>query len=599
MKRSRVSALASVAVVAALLGGALGAGTVAAKTPGSGPDASVSGAAAAGGRYIVVAKSAASYASMKATLVASGAKIVQELRATNAIVITGGAQASILSAQSVQSVARDKVQRIVPPESAGVKKPSAPRGAHLSWIGSPFIPDPAFQLPGLMWNVTRVNAPAAWQTTKGSPGVVVGVADTGLDFTHSELASKVTSVVDLTDPTLCLDYFGASDADLAAWYGGPANTDWNGHGSWIGGNIAGAADGVGLNGIAPGISLVALKIAEWCGYAWDSSILGAFQYAADNGINIVSISFGGYANRANPDEEVIYQQYVQTVAYARAHGTTIVASAGNEHARIGDGGRGLSHGTLTIPGDPLADYFGLYQTPGGIPGVVDVSSTGNVVEGASPSCPAGTADNYSATCKPISARHLPYGVGRNDQLAYYSNYGPRIDFAATGGARKFNLPGADGGGTPGWPVTTADGTKAYESFSITSNWAMEIPCYWAPGGGIPGNLNFYQGECYSTIQGTSMAAPVVSGVLALIASAQPSIAHNPDALVKTAKAAASFPFANYTPPLSATDKSAGDLTGIPCPTGYCHLGGDAIPGREAYGAGLVDARAVSRFVFIR
>ena len=43
---------------------------------------------------------------------------------------------------------------------------------------------------------------------------------------------------------------------------------------------------------------------------------------------------------------------------------------------------------------------------------------------------------------------------------------------------------------------------------------------------------------------------------------------------------------NFTPPLSATDTSPADLTGDPCPTGYCHLGGAPISNRNAYGAGL-------------
>ena len=134
-------------------------------------------------------------------------------------------------------------------------------------------------LPGLMWNVNRIGAPAAWKTSTGSPAVTVGVADTGLDFTHAELASQVVHVEDFTglegSPTICEQVYAGTDlaktdADWAALYGGPATTDWNGHGSWIGGNIAAALDGQGINGIAPNVKLVALKISQWCGYAYDS-----------------------------------------------------------------------------------------------------------------------------------------------------------------------------------------------------------------------------------------------------------------------------------------------------------------------------------------
>jgi subtilisin family serine protease len=371
-------------------------------------------------------------------------------------------------------------------------------------------------------------------------------------------------------------------------FGGPPDTDWNGHGSWIGGNIAAALDGVGVNGIAPDVKLVALKISEWCGYAYDSSILNAFYYAADHGISIVSISFGGYLDRSDPDQDAIYKAYVDAVKYAAQKGTVIVAAAGNEHLRIGAGGQVISHGPLTIPGDPFQDYYGFWETPGGIPGVVMVSATGNVVNGSSPSCDPSTIGG-DATCKPATDTHQPFGVGRQNQLTYYSNYGPRIDVAAPGGARKFNLPNADRGGTGGFPYTTADGFAAFEDFSITSNWALEIPCFVNLG------PEFYPDECYSTIQGTSMATPHVSAVLALIASSNRFARNHPLVLIGILKLSAQNIHGNTTPALSASDTSAGDRTGLACPTGYCHLGGQPISDSDAYGAGLVDASAAVKF----
>ena len=75
-------------------------------------------------------------------------------------------------------------------------------------LGGPssLTPDPAFSLPGLMWNEQRVRMTSAWQLTAGSPAVTVGVADTGLDFTHSELAPRIKGVVDFTvneSPNIC------------------------------------------------------------------------------------------------------------------------------------------------------------------------------------------------------------------------------------------------------------------------------------------------------------------------------------------------------------------------------------------------------------
>ncbi|HEX5879332.1 MAG TPA: S8 family serine peptidase, partial [Actinomycetota bacterium] len=390
-------------------------------------------------------------------------------------------------------------------------------------------PDPAWDYKGLLWDYRRMGLPAGWKQTAGKPAVTVAVADTGLDYTHAELASKVVQVIDLTvlegEEPICKTLFGQSDDDLAAEFGGPANGDWNGHGSWIGGNIAAALNGTGTNGIAPKVKLVALKISQWCGFSSTAAELAAFTTAADMGIDVVNISFGGYLDPADPESAVAFQAYADAIAYARSKGTLIVGSAGNAHVRIGANGRITSHGQLTAPGttaEDFVDLYGYYRVPTGPPGALVVSATGNLVNEPSATCPPGTADNPNATCKPASDAHQPFGVGKRDQLAYYSNYGARVDVAAPGGARKFNLPTGDRGGTPGFPVTADDLTNAWQTFSTTSNWAVEIPCFvFTAGSGFP------QGQCYSTIQGTSMAAPHAAAAVALIASEHRSLRHRP------------------------------------------------------------------------
>jgi subtilisin family serine protease len=549
-------------------------------------------------RFLVVARTEADVEALRAEVATAGGTVVHDLRQIGALAVSGtdAIRDRLRASAFAAGIAADHVIRLIEPSHSSEMFNGA-GGRHSAL--TPFTrrpritPDPAFSLDGLMWSIERIKAPQAWPTTLGSAAVKVGVADTGLDFTHSELAPKILDVVDFTTtetPPICSTFFGASDADFAALFGGPEKTDWNGHGSWIGGNIAAALDGQGVNGIAPKVGLVALKISQWCGAAYDSEIIAAFLYAADHGIDVVNISFGGYLDRSDPDQDLAYLQYVAAVQYARLHGTTIVAAAGNEHVRVGPGGLVLSHGSLTLPGDPLADYFGQYEVPGGIPGVIDVASTNNVVNAPAASCAPGTADGTFPVCKPASDLHQARGIGREDQLAYYSNYGPRIDVAAPGGARKFNLPGFDRGGTPGFPYTDADGFNAWEDFSTTSNWALQIPCYVFTGGGFPAD------QCYSTIQGTSMAAPHATATVALIASAFPFLRHQTALLDVWLKLTAAQPGSNRTQGLSATDLSGGDLTGGACLTGYCHLGGAAIPDREAYGFGLINAKiAVNPF----
>jgi subtilisin family serine protease len=546
-------------------------------------------------QFVAVASSSADYNGLKADIQTAGGRVVREMPEIDTLVVRApkAAKNRFATSKHAAAVAADHIESLTPPEAMAATPQHRVTAVNAPSAAPTVTPDPAFFLSGLLWNEQRVNMAEAWRVTTGSPAVTVGVADTGLDFTHSELASKITQVVDFTaneNPPLCKTFFdpAMSDADWAAQFGGPATTDWNGHGSWIGGNIAAALDSAGVNGIAPSVGLVSLKISQWCGSAYDSTILDAFLYAANHGIDVVSISFGGYLDRSDPDQNVIYQQYVAAVKYAKKFGTTIVAAAGNEHVRIGAGGKVLSHGPLTAPGTAAADFgdlFGLYEVPGGVPGVVDVASTGNIVNASSPACTPATQPAGNESCKATSDPHQQSGAGLRDQLAYYSNYGPRIDVAAPGGARKFNLPVWDRGGTPGFPVSAADGTAAWEDFSTTSNWALEIPCYVFTGGGFPAD------QCYSTIQGTSMATPHASAVIALIASAKPNLQGRPGALIDRLQNTARNVHGNTTQPLSATDLSAGDQSGVACGTGYCHLGGAAIPDKEAYGAGVVDAAA--------
>jgi hypothetical protein len=74
----------------------------------------------------------------------------------------------------------------------------------------------------------------------------------------------------------------------------------------------------------------------------------------------------------------------------------------------------------------------------------------------------------------------------------------------------------------------------------------------------------------------------------LVASAHPSLRKHPAALIARLKSLANGNPHNFTQVLSATDTSPGDLSGLPCDTGFCHLGGPAVSDSDAYGDGLVN-----------
>ena len=567
-------------------------------------------------RHLLVAKSRADFEYLRREVVSNGGRVVKEMRESNMLAVSASPTKKARLARSLhaRAVLPDRVRRLVPigreveffgnartgtPVQVNLRSERREHRVHSEHGEHSMRPDPALALDGLMWNLSRIGVPDAWEETLGDRRVTVAVADTGVDYTHAELARRISpaDVYDLGD-SYCKDSTGVSDADLATIFGGPADGDWYGHGTWIAGTIAASLDRRGINGIAPNVRLVSLKVAGWCGSAYESTIIDSIYQAADLGVDVVSISFGGYDNRKDPAIDQLYRAFADAVTYARKKGTLIVAAAGNEHVRLGVGGRVLSHSSR----DPARDLFGLWQVPAGLPGVVAVSATGNVVNRSSGTCAVASAsDSNTTTCKPAGDPHRSFGAGRRDQLTHYSNYGPRIDIAAPGGSSKFNLPLHDRGGSFGWPWTGADGFRAWGDFGITSNWTSftaefmgfpVIPCFHIVGRG------FERQECYSTIQGTSMATPHVAAAVALLASEEPRLRHAPAALLSRLKDGARRISGNTTPPWSATDTSPGDQSGVACrfidagasvPDAYCHLGGQPIPDREAYGAGLVDA----------
>jgi hypothetical protein len=91
-------------------------------------------------------------------------------------------------------------------------------------------------LSGLQWDMDQIHAPEAHVVTGGSPSVVVGDIDTGLDYTHPDLAPNV----DFANSVSCVG--GVPDTSPAAWQ------DDNGHGTHTAGTIAAAENGIGIVG---------------------------------------------------------------------------------------------------------------------------------------------------------------------------------------------------------------------------------------------------------------------------------------------------------------------------------------------------------------
>jgi subtilisin family serine protease len=461
--------------------------------------------------------------------------------------------------------------------------------------GSGFTPDPWHDLPSflgvtnpegiLQWDDNRMDVPAAWATTTGDRSIGVAVLDTGVQDSHRELRVVL-------DPRLGGNFIPCDD--LKALFGlgfidrsglrDCRDSDFEGHGTWVASRLAGAANGFASNGVAPGVRIGSYKVlAAGFGGLTSWIVSGLLSACSSKKIDIVNMSIEGYLDPSDPSAVDDFLLFTDAVSYCRARGVVVFAAAGNEHVRVDRvnmalGGRDLadvgrvtlgSEGFATPPpgSDSIADFDlrGWLLAPAGVPGVTMVSSTANAIGTAPSSVPL----RWRA--------HL----GARDQLAYYSNYGSRVDLAAPGGARRYEIPSYDGGdgdilfgGWGSFGALVPNGLICSQSGSL-----FDSACFK------------FSGQGFGWLQGTSMASPNAAGVAALVLSARPGLRDRPDALVDRLERSANGDPVNFMGPNDPAN-TAPSLDGVPCGTGYCHLDQrHPIAFADAYGAGLVDAGA--------
>ncbi|MCM8530605.1 MAG: S8 family serine peptidase, partial [Lentisphaeraceae bacterium] len=142
-----------------------------------------------------------------------------------------------------------------------------------------------------------IDAPEAWAITTGSSSVVVAVIDTGVDYTHNDLAANMwINTGETAGNGLDDDGNGYID-DIYGYdfHNNDANPmDDQYHGTHVAGTIGGVGDNSnGVTGVAWQTKLMALKFLNSSGSGYTSDAIQCVEYATDNGAHVTSNSWGG------------------------------------------------------------------------------------------------------------------------------------------------------------------------------------------------------------------------------------------------------------------------------------------------------------------
>lgn len=192
-------------------------------------------------------------------------------------------------------------------------------------------PYPSFSGPLTATPGADIQALQAWGVTTGSSDVVLGLIDTGVDFTHEDLAANIYSnQADCNNNGIDDDGNGYIDDchGINTLDGNSDVTDQVGHGTHVAG-IMGAAgnNALGVVGVNWKVKILTCKFLGFNG-GTDDGAVACLNYMAimkDRGVNIVATnnSWGGYGYS---------QALYDAIDAQRKRGILFVAAAGNSNS---------------------------------------------------------------------------------------------------------------------------------------------------------------------------------------------------------------------------------------------------------------------------
>jgi subtilisin family serine protease len=282
--------------------------------------------------------------------------------------------------------------------------------AELDWFvrGDVTPNDPSF---GLLWGLNNtgqtvngdqgaagadINGPEAWNVLTGSSSFVIADIDSGVNYTHPDLAANIWTNSAEAGGTTGVDDDGNGYVDDVRGWNFVSNNnnpnDDNGHGTHTSGTFGAVGNnGVGVAGVMWSCRIMPLKFLNSSGSGAISGALSALQYAVAKGVRVSNNSWGGGG---------FSQSFLNAINASQTIGHIFVAAAGNASS---NNDASASYPASYTSGNIIAvvatnnnDGFASFSNYGatscdvGAPGVTIFSTYGSgyeYLDGTSMACP--------------------------------------------------------------------------------------------------------------------------------------------------------------------------------------------------------------------
>jgi subtilisin family serine protease len=395
-RRRAFSLVAAIALAAALLPGSVLAQSAETKRylVVFGGEYALDGSYALGGNY------ALNHGAALAAVEAAGGTVANDLSKQIGVMVVDSANAQFLALIKGYALVEEA-------------------GEDLSWQGVPTAdgasaPEPQDDpLEAAQWDMQMINTDAAHDVQGGRPEVQVGVLDTGIDGHHVDfrrgLASNVNCALGRNSITFLPGGPGVGNPDPCV--------DNQVHGTHVAGTIAARANGVGIVGIAPNVTLIPVKVCDSTGYCYASAVVDGVTYAGDQQFEVINMSFFVDDNEFqqstefkcmdDPAQRAFRKAVERAMQYARNQGVTPVAALGN------------SDEDLAHPSEPNENNCDV--VPAETEGVVGTVSLGRQSEkagysnygtgAADVSAPGGNSPITGSDCNTQILSTVPIGTG--------------------------------------------------------------------------------------------------------------------------------------------------------------------------------------------